>query len=92
MPTSLLVPTLHNNIWNTEKEKLAQKAVAFYREKIEKEQEIKNMITGNMRIPNENSQESAKEINYMVEKRRAEIEKVLDKGDLSDAAKLKLKI
>lgn len=31
VPTSLLVPVVHANIWNSEKEKLAQKAVAFYR-------------------------------------------------------------
>ena len=50
------------------------------------------MITGNMRIPREDPQESAKEINFMVEKRRAEIEKILEKGDLSEAARLKLKV
>lgn len=68
---------MHTNIWNTEKEKLAQKVVNFYREKIEKEQEMKNMITGNTRPVREDPQDHLREVNFMVDKRRNEIDKIL---------------
>lgn len=57
VPTALGVPVIHSNIWANEREKLAQKAVTFYRDKIEKEIEIKNMITGNIKAPKDDSKD-----------------------------------
>ena len=55
MPTGLIQSGINSNVWFNEREKLAQRAVSFYRDKIEKEVELKNMITGNVRAPQEDS-------------------------------------
>ena len=66
-------------MWFNEREKLAQRAVGFYRDKIEKEVELKNMITGNVRPPRDDSREQEEQVRFMIEKRRNEIEKMLEK-------------
>ena len=55
VPTALIQSGINSNVWFNEREKLAQRAVSFYRDKIEKEVELKNMITGNVRAPQEDS-------------------------------------
>ena len=60
-----------------EREKLAQKAVTFYRDKIEKDIEMKNMITGNIKVSKEESPDPEDIARYILEKRRLEIERTL---------------
>ena len=66
IPTALTVPTVHSNIWMNEREKLAQKAVTFYRDKIEKDAEMKNMITGNIKVPREESAQDEEISRYII--------------------------
>lgn len=53
---------------------------------------MKNMITGNLRLPRDDPEETAREVSFMVDKRRSEIEKLLDKNELGESVRLKLKI
>ena len=50
------------------------------------------MITGNQRLPKDDPKEIEEQLNYMCEKRRNEIEKILEKNELSKEAQLKLQI
>ena len=83
VPTALAQSGINSNLWFNEREKLAQRAVAFYRDKIEKEVELKNMITGNVRAARDDTREQEEQVRYMIDKRRMEIDKLLGKEDLS---------
>lgn len=85
VPTNLNWSGLHSNAWQIEKEKLTTKAgkhhfylVTFYRDRIEKEQELKSMITGNIKAPfKDDPKENSEHVKALIEKRKKEINELL---------------